>query len=55
MNADPAQSKWEAMVESGEVQLVDPNAALDQMPIPALELPDGMTSDSILDDLRGDH
>ena len=43
------------MVESGEVELVDPNAALDQMPIPALELPDGMTSDSVLQDLRRDH
>ncbi|PBI95353.1 hypothetical protein BKP42_44600 [Rhodococcus erythropolis] len=54
MNADPAQSKWEAMVESGEIQLVDPNGALD-LPIPALGLPHGMSSDSILDDLRGDH
>ncbi len=38
MNVDPTQSKWEPMVESGEVQLVDPNAALG-LSIPALELP----------------
>lgn len=49
-----AQSKWESMVESGEIQLADPNAALD-WPIPTLKLPDGVTSESILDDLRGDH
>lgn len=54
MNADRAQSRWEAMMESGEVQLVDPNGALD-LPIPALELPHGMTSDFILQDLRRDH
>jgi len=42
------------MVESGEVQLVDPNAALDHLPIPAIELPDGISSDSILQDLRRD-
>lgn len=54
MNVDLAQSKWESMVESGEIQLADPNAALD-WPIPTLKLPDGVTSDSILDDLRGDH
>lgn len=42
------------MVESGEVQLVDPNGALGR-PIPALELPDAMSSDSVLQDLRRDH